>query len=231
MWAPQVKALAGRMRCIALDHRGFGESAAEPPYTMDRYADDAIGLLDALDIRDPVVVCGLSMGGYVSFALWRRHAVRVRALVLADTRPTADTPDGRRNRAAVIELARTRGSAAVAELQAPTLLSSRTVERRPELLETVRTMITAQSADGIVGACEAMMDRPDSTGMLGSITVPALVVVGTDDGITPPANAEEMHRAIPGSRLERIPNAGHLSNLERPAAFNAILAEFLDKLG
>jgi 3-oxoadipate enol-lactonase len=231
MWAPQIAALSGRMRCIAPDTRGFGESAAEPPFTMDRYADDAIELLDALGVSERVAVCGLSMGGYVSFALWHRHADRVRALVLADTRATADTPEGKRKRAAMIELARSRGAAAVAEQQAPALLSKRTAERCPELLDTVRTMITAQSPEAIVGASEAMMHRPDSTPTLGTITVPTLIIVGSDDTVTPPSDAETMHRAIPGSRLERIPNAGHLSNLERPAAFNAVLAEFLDSLG
>lgn len=231
MWSPQLTALAGRARCIALDHRGFGESNAVPPFTMDRYADDAIELLDVLEIREPVVVCGLSMGGYIAFALWRRHAERVRALILADTRPSADSSEGRRNREALIALARDKGSAAVAELQASTLLSKRTVARSPELLEDVRSMIAAQKPEAIIGATEAMLGRPDSTMTLGMITVPTLIVVGSDDTVTPPSDAEGMQRAIRDSRLERIPNAGHLSNLERPAAFNAVVTEFLASLG
>lgn len=230
MWAPQLAALSPRAHCIAPDIRGFGESTPEPPFTMDQYADDAIALLDTLGVSDPVVVCGLSMGGYIAFALWRRHSTRVRALILADTRATADTPEGRRNRAALIETARSQGSAAIARLHGPTLLSERTLERNPETLDVVRAMIAAQSSDAIIGASEAMLERPDSTPTLGTISVPTLVVVGANDGVTPPPVAETMQRAIPGSRLERLPLAGHLSNLERPAAFNGVVAEFLSSL-
>lgn len=231
MWAAQLAALAGHAHCIAPDLRGFGESTSAPPYTMDQYADDAIALLDTLGAVEPAVVCGLSLGGYVAFALWRRHAARIRGLILADTRPSDDTSDTRRNRAALIETAQTRGSAAIAELQAQSLLSAHTVERSPELLDSVRAMIAAQSPEAIVGGTQAMLDRPDSTATLGTITVPTLVIVGADDEITPPAVAQAMHEAIPGSRMERLPRAGHLSNLERPAAFNGVVAEFLDTLG
>lgn len=230
MWAAQLAALAGRAHCIAPDIRGFGESAPASPFSMDQFADDAIELLDAIGVMDPVVVCGLSMGGYIAFALWRRHPERVRALVLADTKPSADTAEGRRSRAAVIEMARSQGSAAIAELQASTLLSPHTIKRCPELLDSVRAMIAAQSPDAVIGATEAMLERPDSTPTLGTITVPTLVIVGSDDGITPPPVAEAMQQAIPGSRLEWLSGAGHLSNLERPAAFNGVVAEFLDSL-
>ena len=230
MWAPQIAALAACAHCIAPDIRGFGESTAEPPFTMDQYADDAIALLDALGVTEPAVVCGLSMGGYIAFSIWRRHATRVRALVLADTRATADSPEGRRNREATIQTARSQGSAAIADAQAPTLLSSRTLERCPETVDAVRAMIAAQSPEAIVGASEAMRDRTDSTTTLGTISVPTLVIVGSDDTITPPEVAADMQRSIPGSRLEQIPNAGHLGNLERPAAFNGLVAELMSSL-
>lgn len=230
MWAPQLAALAGRARCIAPDVRGFGESDGAPPFTMDRFADDAVALLDALGTREPVVVCGLSMGGYIAFALWRRHPERIRAMILADTRATADTAEGRVKRAGTIETARTRGSAAIAEQQALALLSARTVARCPGKLGDVRAMIAAQTPTAIVGATEAMLARPDSTPTLATITVPTLIIVGEDDAITPPADAEAMQRAISGSRLERIAGAGHLSSLERPSAFNEVVAEFLASL-
>lgn len=230
MWAPQLAALAGRARCIAPDLRGFGESDGAPPFTIDRFADDAVALLDALGITTPAVVCGLSLGGYIAFALWRRHPARVRAMILADTRATADTAEGRAKRAATIDTARTRGSSAIAEQQAPALLSPRTVARCPGKLGDVRSTIAAQSPDAIVGATEAMLGRPDSTPTLATITVPTLIIVGEDDAITPPADAETMQRAIPGSRLERIAGAGHLSSLERPSAFNEVVAGFLASL-
>lgn len=230
MWRPQLAALAGRARCIAPDVRGFGESDPAEPHSMDQYADDAVALLDTIGVDEPVVVCGLSMGGYIAFALWRRHQDRIRALILADTRPTADTDEGRRNREALIDLARTGGSVAVADLQAPTLLVRRTLERCPEALEEVRAMIAAQSPEAIIGASRAMLDRPDSTPTLSTISVPVLLIVGSEDTLTPPPNAEAMQRAIAGSRLECVSGAGHLSNLDRPAAFNGIVAEFLESL-
>lgn len=227
MWASQSGALHGEWRCIAADLRGFGESELAPPSTMDRYADDLAALLDAVGVTEPVVLSGLSLGGYVAFAFLRRHRERVRALVLADTRPQADTPEGIAKRQATIALARERGSAAVADSLTGGLLGPGTHERRPDLVEQVRSTIAATSPEAIVAASEAMMARPDSTDLLGTITVPTLVIVGADDVVTPPAVAEAMHSAIPASRLEVIPNAGHLSNLERPSAFNCVLGDWL----
>jgi pimeloyl-ACP methyl ester carboxylesterase len=129
MWAPQVSALVERCRCIAVDLRGFGETALAAPVTMDRYADDVVGLLDKLGV-DRTVVAGCSMGGYAAFALWRRHPDRVRALVLADTKATADTEETRAKRRALIETARTQGSTAVANLQIASLIG-KTARERP----------------------------------------------------------------------------------------------------
>jgi 3-oxoadipate enol-lactonase len=231
MWAPQLAALSGRAHCIAPDVRGFGESAIAPPFTIDQFADDAVALLDSLGVTEPAVVCGLSMGGYIAFALWRRHPSRVRALVLADTRPTADTAETKEKRRELIQTVRTRGSAAIAESQARAMLSPRTLERCPEKLGEVQAMIAAQRPEAIAGASEAMLSRLDSTPTLATITVPALLVVGEHDSITPPAISEEMQHAIPNSRLERLSGAGHLSSLERPAAFNGAVADFLATVG
>ena len=167
------------------------------------------------------------MGGYTAFALWRRHPHRVRALVLADTRAGADTADGRERRRELQELARTQGSGAVAERQLVGLLGKSTREHRPEIVSGMRAMAGAASVDGIVGALDALMTRPDSTPTLPTISVPTLIVVGDEDVLTPPKEARAMHAAIPNSRLEIIAEAGHLSSVERPAAFNAVLNEFL----
>lgn len=228
-WAPQIGSLVSRCRCIAPDARGFGETAAAPPYSMDRYADDVICLLDALAI-DRAVIAGLSMGGYIAFALWRRHPQRVRALVLADTRAGADTDEGRAKRRALIELARAKGTEAVAEAQLPGLVGKRTREKHPAVVEALRRMIERASVGGITGALEAMMARPDSTALLHTITVPTLIIAGDDDVLTPPKEARAMHDAIPHSRLEIIAGAGHASSFERAAAFNHVLGEFLDSL-
>lgn len=229
MWEPQIAALFGECRCIAPDLRGFGDSPRSGPYSMDRYADDVVALLDALQI-DRAVVGGLSMGGYIALALWRRHRNRIRALVLADTRSGADNDEGKQKRGELIALAQSEGSAAVADRQVTGLLGKSTREKQPELVDRIRSIMAGESPDGIVGALEAMRNRTDSTPLLAGIDVPTLIVVGDEDVLTPPKEARVMHAAIRGSRLEVIPGAGHLSNLERPAAFNAALSDFVGSL-
>jgi pimeloyl-ACP methyl ester carboxylesterase len=225
MWEPQIAALFGECRCIVPDLRGFGDSPKSGPYTMDRHADDIAALLDALQV-ERAVIGGLSMGGYVALALWRRHRHRIRALVLADTRAAADTPEGLQKRDELIALARTGGPAAVADKQITGLTGKSTRDKQPELVDRIRSVMSGESVDGIVGALEAMRGRPDSTALLPQIDVPTLIVVGAEDVITPVKEARAMADAIRGSRLEVIPEAGHLSNLERPAAFNAALSDF-----
>ena len=226
LWAPQLAALLGHARCIAPDLRGFGETTAAEPYSMDRYADDLACLLDALRI-EKVVVCGLSMGGYVALAFWRRHRGRVRALILADTKAGADSEEGRRKREEMIALARDRGSAAVADSMINGMVGKSTREKVPEIADSVHRMLESAPVDGVVGALRAMMSRPDSTPTLDTIDVPTLILVGEEDVLTPPKEAELLHRGIRGSRLEVISGAGHVSNLERPAAVNHVIGEFL----
>ena len=229
MWAPQVSALVERCRCVAADLRGFGESSVMPPYSMEQYADDLAHLLDSLHI-EKVVLCGISMGGYVGFAFWRRHKQRVRALVLADTRASADSDEALTRRRQLIQLARTEGAIAVANLQIPSMIGKSSREKQPDTYDAVHRMMAQAPVDGIVGAIEAMMVRPDSTATLATIDVPTLIVVGEEDAITPVKDARAMQERIPGSRLEVIAQAGHLSSVERPAAFNHLLTEFLGAL-
>ena len=229
LWAPQVSALVDRARCLAPDLRGFGESSKHGPFTVDQYADDVAMLLRGLGIERAVVV-GLSMGGYVAFSLWRRHRSLVRGLVLADTRAGADTDETRSKRRALIDVARTRGAGAVADGQITGMLGKTTREKRPALIDEVHRMLESAPVEGIVGALEAMMARVDSTDTLATIDVPTLVVVGDEDVLTPPGEAEILHAAIRGSRLEVIAHAGHVSNMERPAAFNHVITEFLAAL-
>jgi pimeloyl-ACP methyl ester carboxylesterase len=229
LWAPQLGALVDRARCIAPDLRGFGESVGAGPYSMDRYADDVVELLDELKI-DRAVVCGLSMGGYVAFALWRRHAQRVRGLVLMDTRAGADTPEGVQKRREMIAMANERGSAAVADTMITGMVGKSTREKCPEIVDAVHSMLQSAPVEGVIGALEALIARPDSVPTLGTITVPTLVVVGEEDVLTPPKESEAMHLAIAGSRLELIACAGHVSNVERSAAVNHVLSEFLASL-
>ena len=157
------------------------------------------------------------------------HAARyIRGLVLADTRPQADTPEGVEGRRKMLALVREKGPAAVADEMIPKLLGEHTRRTRPDVAQSVRALILASSADAIANAITALMTRADSTPLLATIHVPTLIVVGEQDTITPPALSEQMYQAIKGSEYVAIPDAGHLSNLEQPEAFNAALARFLE---
>ncbi len=229
LWSHQRVALASHARCLTPDLRGFGESSVHGPFSMDQYADDIVSLLDWLEIEQ-AVVCGLSMGGYVAMAMWRRHADRIRALVLCDTRATADTAATRESRDELIAVARSQGSHAVATRQLPGLLGASTQARHPDVVAFMRAMLERQSVAGIVGALEALRDRPDSQATISSITVPTLVIVGEEDVLTPVSDARAMIALLPVStraRLECIPEAGHVTCIERPAAVTHALAEFL----
>ena len=227
MWEGQLELAETGWRVIVPQLRGFDGGTGDPPATsVDDYAGDVIDLLDGLHVKQ-AVIGGLSMGGYVAFALLRLAARYVQGLILADTRSQADTPEGVAGRTRLLQVVQDNGPSAVAEEMIPKLLGDTTRQTRPAVVEAVRSLVVASSADAIAGAIRALMTRPDSTPLLPSIHVPTLVVVGDEDGLTPPAASEEMHRAIAGSELARLPQAGHLSNLEQPQLFNAALAAFL----
>jgi 3-oxoadipate enol-lactonase len=229
MWAAQLGGLGMYARVLAPDLRGFGGSTIRPPYSIDQYADDLVAFLDALGLAR-AVVCGLSMGGYVAFSMLRRHRDRVRGLVLADTRATADSDEARENRRKLIEVIEREGMSALAERQLPAMLGHSTLARQEQLVETVRRMMVSTPAEGAIGALRAMADRPDSTPMLASINVPTLVVGGVEDRITPPDVLHAMAAEIPGSRVEIVEQAGHVCPLERPASFNHVVSEFVSAL-
>ena len=232
LWRPQLDGLADVARVVAPDLRGLGRSGGAAPAggaSVDRYADDLACVLDALGV-ERAVVGGLSMGGYAAFAFWRRHRARVRALVLADTRAGADSEEARAKRREMIALAEERGADAVAERMIDGMVGKGTRARRPEVVAEVRAMLARQPVPGIVDALRAMMARPDSTPDLATIDVPTLVVVGDEDALTPTAEARRLHEGVRGSRLEVVAGAGHVSNLEQPAAFNGALRDFLASL-
>ncbi len=230
IWAHQVAHLHGARR-IAPDLRGFGRSdAPDLGYSMATWADDMAGLLDALG-EDRAVVCGFSMGGYVALEFARRHPARLAGLILVDTRAAADSEEGRRGRDAGIQLVRDRGAGAIAEQMLPKLLAPATAKRRPELVAQVESMIRRTPVAGIAGALAAMRDRPDNRPLLPTLEVPVLVLVGAEDAITPPAEAEAMVAALPGAELRVIPDAGHLTPVEQPEAVTREMAEFLRRAG
>jgi pimeloyl-ACP methyl ester carboxylesterase len=231
MWDEQVAALRHLCRAITLDLRGFGLSDAPPGvYEMEQMAADVRGLLSFLNV-ERAVITGLSMGGYTAFAFYRGYPDAVRAMVLADTRASADTHEARTRRIHSADRAEREGSGAIADEVAPALLGSTTKQKDPSIVEHVREMIRANSAQGIAGAQRGMAERRDSTYILPGIDVPVLIIVGDEDELTPLAEAESLRSGIPHSRLRIIDKAGHLSNVEQPEQFNEALVEFITELG
>lgn len=227
LWRHQLGAFEG-WRALAPDLRGLGRSdAPDLGYSMATYTEDLIALLDAVGVDD-VVLCGLSMGGYVAFEFLRQHRPRVRGLVLVDTRAGADSAEGRKGRETAMADLRDGGPPLIAEQMLPRLLGSKASD---SLREDVRAMMASAPAAGVHGALAAMRDRADSTDLLSTLAgLPTLVIVGAEDRLTPPRDAEAMAKAIPGGRLALIPDAGHLAPLEQPAVFNGHLRSFLERL-
>ncbi len=220
MWRPQLVSVPEGYRFIA------PELCPRANEGMDGYARNVGALLDALAI-DTAAIGGLSMGGYVTFALYRLLPRRFSHIVLADTRPQADTADGRARRRTLRTLLADAGPRAVADLMLPRLLSDRARRDQPDVVRSVRSMIETQPRAALDSAIAAMMDRPDSTSDLAGIGVPALLVSGEYDEVTPPEVARAMEQSIPRSRTVVILEAGHLSNLERPDVFSRVLHDFL----
>ena len=227
MWQETLTQCGLRARVLAPDLPGFGRSARAAAPSIGGMADAVLEWLDETGVREPVVLGGLSMGGYVAFELVRRAADRVRALVLCSTRATADTPEQRQGRRSLISRIEREGLSAALAGMLPKLLGPTSLQASPRLVEQVRGWIGQADRDGIVDALRAMADRRDATATLPSLRCPALVVAGGEDALILPAAAEAMARALPAASLEVIPQAGHLVNLEQPARFHGALSRFL----
>ncbi len=228
VWRHQLATLS-RVRRIAPDFRGVGDSGAPSGadgYSLTRYADDLVAVLDAVGVRQ-AVLCGLSMGGYVIFELLRRHPERVKALILADTKPEPDSAEAKRGREELTQVAQRDGQDAVIERLLPRLLAAATQATQPEVAGQVREMAHRWSVPGLVGALRTLRDRPDSTDTLRGVRAPTLVLVGSEDQIAPPDTARAMARLIPGAHCHVVPAAGHIAPLEQPLATSRVVADFL----
>jgi pimeloyl-ACP methyl ester carboxylesterase len=231
MWTPQVEVLAASdWRVITPDYPGFGKSPRPPAQPDVRYyAQQVRDLLDELGINR-VVLGGLSMGGYVTFACLRLFPERIRALLLANTRPDPDAEEAKETRREVARHVAEEGIQILPKLQIGRLLAQATLENKKDVVDRVREMILESSPDGVVAALGAMRERPDSTDLLGDIQVPTLLIGGVEDVLSTPEIMEEMAKKIPNSRHLTLESAGHLSNLEVPEEFNGALLEFLKEV-
>lgn len=229
MYRAQLDGALGTARVLAPDLPGFGDSPApvgEP--SLEHWADELAGLLDRAGVAT-AVVGGVSMGGYLAMAFARRHPDRLAGLLLADTKASADQPAALANRERIASAVLARDSVALL-LEEKTEASLLGPDSTGELTAEVRALIGAASPAGVAWAQRAMAARADSFATLEQLAVPAAVVVGEHDGLTPVADAEAMAMALPDAELTVIPGVGHLSALEAPAAFNAAVTALLRRV-
>ena len=198
-------------------------------YTFEFFVDDLIALLDHLRL-DKVALCGLSMGGYIALRAIERNPERFRALILCDTTSNADSNEAKLRRAASMKTVKRAGVVAYAQEFLKTVLTPQNVQNKLDLVRSVTSMIESNSPVGICGTLLALAGRTETTQSLPRIHVPTLILVGEQDKITPPELSEKMHALIPNSKLQIVPNAAHLSNLEKPKEFNGNIRSFLREL-
>lgn len=224
IWAGLADVLATRHRVIAVDARGFGESplASTPRYSLADLADDLAALLDGLQIRRAALL-GMSMGGYTALAFAARHPTRLAALALADTRAAGDSAETRAARETALALVRADGVEAYLGGSLERLLSP----RAPSALVAHCRARAETRAPSLIAGIEALRDRPDRAAELGAIACPTLIICGATDQVVPVAEMRGMAKAIPGAVFAEIPEAGHLSHLEAPGAFERTLSPFL----
>ena len=222
-----MKNLERKGKVIALDLPGFGRSPSEPKPSIAKMAQEIGRLLYSLNVKEPVMIAGLSMGGYVAFEFFRQFPERVRGLGLFSTRAGADTSEAREKRLKTAGEVMQDGLESFAKKTLPNLVGKTTLEFNPKLTGEIMDMISSNNREGIAAALFAMAERRDLTNLLGSIKCPTLIIAGEEDVLIPFSESESMHTQIAGSEFHLLPKAGHLVNLEQSAAFQKVFEDFL----
>lgn len=241
MWTAQLDDLSPDFRVLAPDLRGFGRSPRGEPVgagddaspralAMEQLADDLNALLAALEISEPIIFCGLSMGGYVAWQFWRKYAVRLRGMILCDTRAAADTDDARANRLRMAEGVGDWGSASVAAAMTPKLFGPTTYSEQPEIVEQIRESIATTDPQTIAAAQRGMAEREDMTAQLALIDTPSLLLCGEHDSLSPPEEMRQIAAAMPRAEFHEVASAGHMAPLEQPERVNESIRRFLASL-
>lgn len=228
MWRHQLESLSDDYRVIAPDLRGFGASTgATETITMEQLADDLAELLDALDIAEPITCCGLSMGGYVAWQFWQRHASRLARLIVCDTRAIADSEEAARGRRDMANRVLSDGATIIADAMLPKLFSEKTVREQADTVAATRQVMQSTAPKAVAGALRGMAQRPDMTSALPNIDVPTLVICGEHDVISTIDEMRSIADALPNAIFVEVPDSGHMTPLEDPQTVNAAIREFL----
>lgn len=227
MWQEQLEYFKNKNRAIACDIRGFGKSTDEKtPLSIDLFTDDLISFLDSLDL-EKVIICGLSMGGYIALNAIKRYPNRFSALILSDTQCIADSPKVKAKRYEAIKEINEKGVTNFNEGFIKNVFHEDSIANKPELVEQLRTVVNSNSQHIIAQGLVAIAERSETCSILNKITIPTLIICGKEDAVTPLERSKFMNKEIDGSILHVINNAGHVSNLEEPAKFNKLLRDFL----
>lgn len=228
MWDAQLNAFADRYRVIVPDLRGFGMSTgAGEQSEMEEYADDLHEILDALSITEPVTLCGLSMGGYIAWQFAQKYPGQLGRLIVCDTKATPDTEPTRANRLELADRVMKEGPEFFVDGMLPKLFAAAILETNSTLVDQTRNVILRTNPQAIAAAALGMAARPDMTATLSDIAVPTLVICGAEDQITTTQDMKKLAEQIPNAQYEVIMGAGHMSPLEKPAAVNEIISNFL----
>ena len=228
MWQGQIDALSRDAHVIAPDLRGFGASSVTPGLvTMQRMADDLAEMLASMKVTRPVVLCGLSMGGYVAWQFFLRHRLRLAKLILCDTKAVADSAEAAGNRNTMAERVLREGPAFILEAMLPKLFAPASLESQAPYVERTKEVILKTAPHGIAAALRGMAQRPDMTDKLAKIDVPTLVLCGEHDAISPKDEMQGIAQKLPQAKFSLIRDAGHMAPLERPEEVNAAIRQFL----
>jgi pimeloyl-ACP methyl ester carboxylesterase len=228
MWRRQIERFAATHRVIVPDLRGLGKSVGASGTTaMSRMADDLVCILDALEIAEPVTLCGLSMGGCAAWEFVSRHPGRLSRLIICDARAALDSPDMIRTRMTTADRILSDGLGFLVDMYLPKLIAPDNLARRPDIVESITRMVTEGDPAGVAAALRGLATRSDATSLLPTIAVPTLLIVGEHDAISTADEMRGMAATIPGGQFEVIPEAGHLAPLENPDAVNDAIAGFL----
>lgn len=228
MWRKQLDDLKSTYRVIAYDIRGFGKSTdEETALSMDLFGDDLIIFMDHLNI-EKAIICGLSMGGYIALNVMQRFPERFQKLILCDTQCIADSDEARGKRMATIENINENGTKEFVENFLKGAFYEGSFTSKKEIVEELRNVVSSNSPKVLTRGLKALANRSETCSSLKEINIPTLIICGKEDTLTPPVRSEEMHEKIKDPTLRIIENAGHVSNLEQPEAFNKHLREFLN---
>ncbi len=228
MWQAQIEFFKKEFFVIAPDLRGFGRSGVTPgTVSMEQHADDLNSLLNELNIEEPVIFCGLSMGGYIAWEFWKKYPHRLRSLILCDTRSNSDSQDGIHNRLKMVSLVLKHGPGSIASSMIPNLISKITQQTQPEIVKFLTETIESTNREGIAASQRGMAERNHFSEQIADIQIPTLCIVGSEDQLTPPDVMKTMCAQIPLARYIEIPDVGHMSTMEAPDSVNVAIEEFI----